>query len=358
MNALLNPFTRFFRWWFAELAALLPSPLRRLVMQQESRLVVCPQDGKARFQSLRGGKLSMLGACDLDAAQLPPALAKQIGKTRLDKNATTLALPRPWVTVREGELPLAASENLMEVAGFEMDRLTPFQKDDVYFHAGVIEENSEQQKLRVSLTAAPRAAVDPLLERLDAWKLPVRRIDVLTEHDDGPQGINLLPEVSKGVSVVIGRVVTAGLLLACCALAALAISVPLERKAQYAEALDQEVLLARKKIAVVRNLSDEIEALETNSSYVASLRRDAVPMSRILNDMTQLLPDDTWLSQLRLVQGRLEISGYSADAAKLIEVFDDSLLFSEPKFRSPVTRDQRIGVERFSLTLKVVEEAS
>jgi cysteinyl-tRNA synthetase len=41
--------------------------------------------------------------------------------------------------VRRFRLPAATAENLFQVAGFELDRLTPFTAAQVYYHVRVIE---------------------------------------------------------------------------------------------------------------------------------------------------------------------------------------------------------------------------
>ncbi|WP_282610529.1 PilN domain-containing protein [Pelagibius sp. Alg239-R121] len=358
MAFLLDPCIRFGRWWAGELAALLPSPLRRAVIGQTSVLVLEVRDGNARFHSLQGERSLELGDCDLEAKKLPDGLAAKIKKAMAGPAGVVLALPRSSVTTKDGELPLAAAENLDEVIGFEMDRLTPFQQDEVYFHISVVGRDLEQQKLKVALTVSPRVAVDRFLDRMRAWNLHAGRVDVVSGTQSLLQGINLLPPVSKGASSIIRRAISVGLLAALIALSVMAISLPLDRKARFAEALSQEVLLARKKLGAVRNLTDEIQSLEKSNRYLIDLRQNTVLVSRVLDDVTRLLPDDTWLSQMRLIEDRLEVTGYSQDAAKLIAIFDGSALFTEPKFRSPVTRDQRSGVERFSLTLKLAEQGS
>lgn len=354
----LDRCVRFCHWWFGELTALLPGFLRRAVTGQAPDLILEPRGGKILFHSRQGERIDQLGDCDALATGLPEDLAAKLKRGRTQAGQTILALPRALVTMQDDELPLAAAENLRNVVGFEMDRLTPFRQDEVYFHANVLERDSEHQKLTIALTASPRTTVDTLLERARAWGLAIDRVDVVTETNSFLMGINLLPTTSGGATRVIGRAITVGLLLAFVVLAGLAVSIPLDRKERFAETLSQEVLLARKKLAAVRNLADEIQALEKSNRYVADVRQDTVLVSRVLEDMTRLLPDDTWLSQLRLIEDRLEMTGYSQDAAQLIAVFDESPLFDEPKFRSPVTRDQRSGVERFSLTLKLVEVGS
>ncbi len=358
LASFLGPCVRFCHWWSGELAALLPASLRRALSGQAPDLIVEPRDGKMLFHSRQGEKVDPLGDCDAMAAELPDHLTARLKRACVRSGQKILALPRALVTMQEDELPLAAAENLKDVVGFEMDRLTPFRQDEVYFHASVLGRDLEQQKLTIALTASPRATVDALLERLRTWDLGVDRVDVATGTSSFLKGINLLPASSGGATRAIGRLVTVALLLGGVLLAGLAVSIPLDRKERFAEALSQEVLLARKKLAAVRNLTDEIQALEKSNRYVADLRQNTALVSRVLEDMTRLLPDDTWLSQLRLIEGRLEMTGYSQDAAQLIAVFDESPLFDDPKFRSPVTRDQRSGVERFSLTLKLAEQGT
>ena len=71
-------------------------------------------------------------------------------------------------------------------------------------------------------------------------------------------------------------------------------------------------------------------------------------------DVTEVLPDDTWLYQLRVNENRLEISGYAPNSSSLIQIFEDAPGFAEPKFRAPVTQDPKLGVDRFSLELKIL----
>jgi general secretion pathway protein L len=358
VDALLAPINRFARWWLGELASLLPSALRRLVVEQARDLVLEVDDERFIFHLLEGENIRKLGEHPVVSGTLPEELAVRTRKIASRNGGAILAVSRSGVTAQRGELPLAAEENLREVVGFEMDRLTPFRRDEVYYHARVLVRDVVNQKLHIALTAAPRSKVDALIERAAAWGLAIKRVDVVSETGTLLQGLDLLPSGPKSLAGAISRGLTIGLLLALFVLLSFAISLPLDRKARYVEALSQEVLLARKKAAAVRNLSDEIQVLESNSRYVSELRQNTALITRVLNDMTSLLPDDTWLTQLRLVDNRVEISGYSPDSSRLIALFDGSGVLGEPKFRSPLTRDQRSGVERFSLTLRLTEPAS
>src|SRR4029077_9208491 len=69
---------------------------------------------------------------------------------------------------------------------------------------------------------------------------------------------------------------------------------------------------------------------------------------RVLEDVTHLLPDDTWLTQLELksvsrgkdAQRELSLRGESANAGRLVSLLEDSKVFEQAAPRSPTTKIQ------------------
>ena len=146
------------------------------------------------------------------------------------------------------------------------------------------------------------------------------------------------------------------LLIAAASLGTATLMIPLERKAQLVERLHSEVAAARKDAAAARQLESELSAQQAQVLYVHELKLATPTKSTILNDVTRVLPDDTWLYQLRVNDNRLEISGYAPNSSSLIQLFEDAPGFAEPKFRAPVTQDPKLGVDRFSLELKILSD--
>jgi general secretion pathway protein L len=66
------------------------------------------------------------------------------------------------------------------------------------------------------------------------------------------------------------------------------------------------------------------------------------------------LPDNTWLIRIRYYNGELQAFGNSPSASALVGVLEASPLFAEAQFKAPVTRDPRLGVERFHIGAQVV----
>ena len=59
---------------------------------------------------------------------------------------------------------------------------------------------------------------------------------------------------------------------------------------------------------------------------------------QVLAAVTDIVPDDTWLTDLSLHQGKLGINGQSPSAARLIPALATDPSFRNPAFAAPVTR--------------------
>ncbi len=67
-----------------------------------------------------------------------------------------------------------------------------------------------------------------------------------------------------------------------------------------------------------------------------------------------MLPDNTWVEQLEIRNGQLELRGQSSEATALLSLIEASSMFQGATFRSPITRDRRTDQDRFFLTAQIV----
>jgi general secretion pathway protein L len=333
----------FFRWWLGELAALVPAALRTRLSGGGERLLLEVGGAAPRFFRLRGRK-----AVPLDDRKLA---------SRKSKTTLTLALPRGEIVTRPTELPLAAEENLREVVGFEMDRLTPFSRDEVYYACRVTGRDAKAGYLKVDILLAPRGKVDALLAGLRGDGLRIVALDVATEFPGRPLGVNLLPQATRPRSSRLTRGLAGALSVAAVVLLTVALQIPLQRKGDYAAALDARVTAERTRVGALRRLEEEIAGLQVADSSLEDLKRRNAFTLALLDQVTRLLPDDAWLNQLSVNGERLDLGGFSPNSSKLVTTFEESPQFTETVFRAPVTQDPRLGLERFSLSTRLTPGA-
>jgi general secretion pathway protein L len=347
---------RFFRWWFDELSGLLPPGWRAALSNRKLRLVVTLSDTEAQLLYGRGGILHELGSLPLQGENTmgghqfsPDNLAPYLSRA----DEVVLRLPRSSMLRRQVELPLAASENLREVIAIEMDRHTPFNAEEVYFDYRLLSKDTAKKRLTVDLVVATRTLTDRVLDRLRGWGIDPDRIDVEGGKADDGARFNLLSSLDRARGWR-GQKPTVAAAVAVCVLLTIAIYLPVQQKQNRLAQFESQLAIAKAEAADAKELSEKIETLLDRSDFVVREKLQRPPFAELLTEITLVIPDDTWIIQLRWRGDRLTLAGYSASPSSLIALLEQSELLSEVQFNSPVTVDQRIGLERFNLSAKVL----
>ncbi len=78
----------------------------------------------------------------------------------------------------------------------------------------------------------------------------------------------------------------------------------------------------------------------------------------LLEELSQRLPDDTWLFRVEVRDGKVHLQGTSTTASALIAELEGSLFLENVRFASPVTQDGASGRERFHLSASIMSPAS
>ncbi len=333
----------FWRWWSAELLTVLPDSMRQSIASSDEYLFV--QISGTDLVVFRGTieRMQELARFPIDAhdSALPD----------IDQSShqTTVILPPQKVLETTVTLPAATEENLREVLAFEMDQLTPFSVDDIYYGFEIVERSSSKNTIAVHLLATPRKTIDELLPVLRRAGLSP---DVITTKAGSTRlnDINLLPRQQLDRAEINTRWLYAGLSAVVSLLLIAAIATPLIQKQRLINELQPQVTIAMEAAKEGSRLKQNIELIATGSSALL-LQKEARPMAMVLiNEMSKILPDDTWLTRIDIAGKEVQIQGQSSTAASLIGLLEESPVFENVRFRSPVTQIPRTDAERFHLS--------
>jgi general secretion pathway protein L len=84
-------------------------------------------------------------------------------------------------------------------------------------------------------------------------------------------------------------------------------------------------------------------------------QRKNAPFSVLaLEALAQALPDDTWLSEVRIAEGRIRLIGVSHSVAELVPLIQASQAFAEATFFAPTTRLPEGEGDRFHLEARLL----
>jgi len=366
---------RFWRWWMRELAPLLPAAPRSALARRRARPVIEFGEGEAAIwrPELVDGALTLVRVASI--ALSGDASADVTGRAAIDAVAAAqgpgargaprllIALAPKQVLRKEIVLPMAVEENLERTLAYDLDRHTPFRPDQVYFDAVVIDRDPAKKTLRVDWAAALKSVVDAAKRRAEDWGAAVIAV-VPGPASTVPSRLNLLPAEARARRMLWLQwqvwVPTALVAL----VAAAVIVVPLLQKRGYAIALLQQTDAARAQAEAADGVRREFERLQGDYNYALARKYMYPGAVQIIDDITRVLPDDTWISQLEVkttikgkdMQRDVFLRGESANGSKLISVLEDSKLVEQAALRSPTTKLQPGPGEVFDLgaQLKVI----
>ena len=357
---------RFLRWWGRELAALVPPALRPKnrpsssmlwAGMEQSTLVLWHQAGKMRSEV---GRVN-LAAGDAAAHKITfDALRNKAGARPVG-----ICLPAMQVLRKEVILPLAAAENLTQVLGFELGRQTPYTADQAYYDQRLLREDRSGNRLYVLLGVAPRTIIDEIFSTLTAWGVKPQAVVVCDELESTGSCLNLLPPAlrpkpSRARYWLYGAM--AGVTLA---LIAVLLAIPLWKKREVVIALQPVLVQAQQQADAVDALKREQERLLAEYNFPTEHKLATPAKVALLEEVTRILPDNTWLQQLEIHGMEITMQGNTGSSAKLIGLFEQSALLENANFKSPLVKVQggrgpvgqaQAGEERFQLAagIKVI----
>jgi len=343
-------FREFFRWWFGQLTELLPEQWRGASGSSGDALVIGPagprcDSAEAIVVNLRRkGRETPLGRfafAGSELADIPRPAGKpavlQVGES--DVLSKTLALP------------LAAERRLDQVLAFEMDRETPFKPEELFWTHRVTRRDRQSGQLFVRLLLLPRAKLERLLAALEHAGIAPRWAEVAAGPDRGCQiALAAGDKWSHGAA----RRWLLWPAAACCLLLALgAVVTPFARQAAALSAVESKIVAARETAAEAEKLRREIEALSGSVDLIESERAKTGRPLSVLAELTQLLPDDSYLTEFTQQQRKLTVSGRSAAASRLIGALAGGDRLRNPAFTAPVTRIEATRSEIFSIAAEI-----
>ena len=365
----------FWSWWTGELARALPGASRAAVQRRRMRPILAFAPGAAVLWVPRvaSGKLELV-----EQAQVPlggdPAAVAQAGHAAIEGLARKayggsvaatklrVALPPSQVLRKTLVLPAAVEENLRQAIEWDLDRHTPFPAEQLHFDAVVVGRDAQNKTIRVDWAAALRSHVDQAVRQAQAWGATVVAV---TPEMPGKNGavdfplsrLNLLPAEARTDAAPWRRWqlwLPLGLVLVA---VAAAVAVPIWQKRERFIATAKETAEARAQAAAADALRAEFEKMTGDYNFALARKFGFPPAVQLIEDLSRLLPDDTWLLQFELKtpsRGKepvreVVLRGESGSASRLVALLEESKLFEQASPRSPMTKIQPGPGEIFDL---------
>jgi general secretion pathway protein L len=328
----------FFDWWRGQLVELIPEGWREPAGGADALIVDTSEPGTLKLLRRRRGVLARLAQVQRDDNAMPSLRQALANRPRTEP--VLLRIPAAMVLERVVNLPLAAERDLGRVLGYEMERLTPFSADEVIWDTALQARDRARSRLVVRLTMVPRAALAPLFAQLRDQSLVPEALEA-----DLPDGVRVLRLARQATSRV-AALSTRNLGIAAAVLLLLVLVTPFLRQSLELADLDDRLALLAPRIAQVEQLRKRITGSGAGGDAVAAETRRLGDALEALAAITEILPDDSYLTEFTMRERKMTLSGLGASAPRLISGLSADPRIRNPAFTAPVTRQEqgRIGI--------------
>ncbi|MGI9449317.1 MAG: PilN domain-containing protein [Geminicoccaceae bacterium] len=345
-------------WWIGELTAMLPRSLRRSSRQSKFclLLILSADDTMLVERTARHGEqmLSRIAGGSDGSSDGLGALPPRFDDRRYRKWPIVVRLSSELGLRKVVELPLTGQNDLDRLLYFELDRLTPFKAEDVYYAWRVLKTSPQTGRMQVELEMVPKAVANRALDLIRDRGREAHRIELEGSNDREPLNLmqrSSLPDDGRRWFRHLFPLLALGL-------AVTAVIIPLRQQQQLIEQLDAEVADAHSQADESLTLRERLDALTGEIGFLAAAKNEQTTMAEVLAELTRLLPDHSHINELQIRDARIELAGLADKASDLIAILDQSPMLASPEFRSPVIRDRRSGKERFQISVQLVRPSS
>jgi len=253
------------------------------------------------------------------------------------------------------ELPSRATDFLDGVVRAHIDRLTPWKPEEAAFGCSEPVE-AGSGRIAVTVAATPKATIVPYLQAFA--QLGVHSVAISTHSPEAAPDAPAIKISERSVTEtqekhrirrILAMILAGGCLIAAgSAVAATIIGGSLEARQ---DEVAHRIAVRRAGLVAARNaLGDPI----TIAKRALARRKNETPSSVIaLEVLSKIIPDNTYLTEMRIEDNKLRLSGVSLDAPALIRLIEQSRHFSRATFFAPTTRSTSDPGDRFNIEARI-----
>jgi len=287
------------------------------------------------------------------------AAALAVSDLRAAGAQAMLVIPKAWTIVKTAEFPITVKENLPDVVSYELDRLTPLSPERAFYDFRILSE--DENRIRIMLVAMKAETLQPYLDALREKGITIGRVGLsapglsgldLNGNENTAGEMNLLDKGMQKPQKT-PMALTIVLLSVLVSLGLFWLVSPLQIAQKRVEIIDREIAVRRDEIKKIEALKKDLEGLGKEIATINAFKASGPMMLNLLKEMTQVLPNDVWLSRVRCTDSTVQIEGYAASATAIMPKLEASPYFKKVEFASPTSRDVRLNADRFIIKMEI-----
>ena len=337
-----------FSRWVEVLAALFVDC--RALWQARKSIIVTSEDGRFLVRRAGATEESVLG----DIIAGTPAASATLHALR--NHFIIFELPSDRVVTRHITVPSQAREFLTGIVANQIERLSPWPLAQAIYGFDARPRQDDDSILDVCVLIASRASIETIRDQLTASGLPPNRIRVHTHPGVDAPLVSLwtpTPHASQDRFGDLPRMIGAG--LAAMVLLSMVSSLWALYSTNGVWAEHDDVTAREDALRRHENMSRKPLKLASLKPAERAwvLKEESPVVVLVLDALTRAIPDSAYLTELRVKNGSIRITGLAADAPSLIAALERSHHFFGAHFFASTIKNRDGGLYRFSIAAQV-----
>jgi general secretion pathway protein L len=253
------------------------------------------------------------------------------------------------------ELPSRAAEFLDGVVRAQIDRLTPWTADQAAFgFSSPVDLGAGRIAITVAATAKSRLL--PLLTAFTGFgaaSVTLRTAAPESRPDLAPimimeQNTARHLDVHRARRALLAALVAALLIASIAGVASAIIADNLQASQD-----DLARRIAQRRAAAMTARNDPGDPKTVAERALAQRKNESPSAVVALEILSQIFPDNTYVTELRIEGNKLRVSGITHDAPELIRLIEQTKHFSQAAFFAPITRSPSDTGEHFNIEARM-----
>ena len=266
-------------------------------------------------------------------------------------------IPEEMLLWRQARFPLFSAERLRAAAEMEVASFSPFLAEDVVWCHAPPTQVGPNCIVNIAITS--RKLINPEIRKVCDAGTPEEAIELWAKLPSsdlyvGFEGFGERARKTLGMRV---RAIYAALLLLLLGAAVAAALTPLvQLRFQALDALGQYAKVRAVAEPALKQKEELIQLVQRNMAAHEILDKRIQP-EKILLRITQLLPDDTYISSLRVQSGKVSITGLTPNAAAFLQHLSAQPAITEVKTPTASVRQRGADKESFTVEFTIGQQS-
>ena len=326
METAIQWLLHFWRWWSNELTGMLPPEWRERLTRRNQ--IVAEMKGDALvYRNAETGQIIA-------------------GKPR---GRVTFLMAPSQVLMRELELPLLPMSDVKRMIALDLDRLTPFQPDQIYFDADIVARDAENGRQQVAVGVLRRDAAVQILSDVHSRDLTPAALGVKPQDGAWAPKFDFLAamrEAEGGGAAQRRSVYWWG---GVAALLILNFAILTWRDSASLDQLRQAVESQSAPVAVAMRTRDRVDREAERRAQLLDAKEKLSPLP-VLDAVTAVMPQDAWVRRFEWNGRSVHVIGGRKTSQDILARLEASPVLRNARSLSSDNRVDAAGYQPFEMS--------